>query len=736
MELSLGIKKQFKLKESIRESFKRNGMNFLISILISLIIIIICSYFKKDFFFWDDAQNEILPFYKAMGKIWLKGEIPFIINDTFIGQNQMIDMQRGPFLPQTILMSILATKMTFVKSARVVGFINIVIITFFAQKIIEALSIDKKYKIIIALLFTINPIFLYISLSSWWNSAAAQGWFVAALSSILLLRKKFEIKYLILNIVSVLSIFASGFPQTVILYIFVALVYLIEMFCSKEYHKIIIFVLISIGILFIAINIYSEYMLSSNMLERYSAIDNNGNFLKPMFNQIVMTFTPVYYSFMHRYGGFLFTGISIGYSSLYILIFICFAKNFKEIFKYKNTKFLITLLVIFFIFTQTPEQLGPTRHPFRYLSYFSEVLVIFSIYGLSKSELIFSKMRIKIFFLILVVSSILAVFNVESNYKQIVVLNILFLVFTLIYICYIIKYNKLQTKLSVVYYIFMLLLMLFMENSPLFFLSHQKLKTSIGKENINNSGYLLSLANLGGADDKNKEVEDLYAAQFLLYGVKAVNGYSPVGHKSLSELIVKIDSVYRTLDPLKTVINLSQKYDNKCYFDLLNINFVTILKDNINENPEISTSLKNCGYIEKNSKLDYVTNYTKDLNNIGNISYSSPGINVKKVLENKSNEEKYLISSTKSGNIIMSKVYWPGYSAYINNKKINVSDEKGLIKLDGIPKDLNNAILELRYFPKSWRITLWLALIGIIEIILTLIYLRKSNKKDIYTESS
>ena len=156
MELSLGIKKQFKLKESIRESFKRNGMNFLISILISLIIIIICSYFKKDFFFWDDAQNEILPFYKAMGKIWLKGEIPFIINDTFIGQNQMIDMQRGPFLPQTILMSILATKMTFVKSARVVGFINIVIITFFAQKIIEALSIDKKYKIIINFLYKLR----------------------------------------------------------------------------------------------------------------------------------------------------------------------------------------------------------------------------------------------------------------------------------------------------------------------------------------------------------------------------------------------------------------------------------------------------------------------------------------------------------------------------------------------------------------------------------------------------
>ena len=47
------------------------------------------------------------------------------------------------------------------------------------------------------------------------------------------------------------------------------------------------------------------------------------------------------------------------------------------------------------------------------------------------------------------------------------------------------------------------------------------------------------------------------------------------------------------------------------------------------------------------------------------------------------------------------------------------------MKLDNIPSGLNNAVLEIKYFPASWKVTLWLGLIGIIEIILTLVYFKK-----------
>ena len=86
----------------------------------------------------------------------------------------------------------------------------------------------------------------------------------------------------------------------------------------------------------------------------------------------------------------------------------------------------------------------------------------------------------------------------------------------------------------------------------------------------------------------------------------------------------------------------------------------------------------------------------------------------------KNNKEVYRITSKQSGEIILSKPYWRGYTAKINGKKVIITDEAGLLKLE-IPGNINNGILELTYFPRSWRFTLWLALVGIIGIILVLI---------------
>ena len=179
-----------------KQSFwKRNGINLLYSLIIALFIVLVCTLSDKSFFFYDDAQNSYLPYYRAVGRMWLNKEIPLIIKNTFIGQNMMIDIDRGIFLPQNIILSILSVKIeSFLTISRLVAFVNFVLMAFFAQKISEALNI--KNKVVVAFLFCINPIFLYFYLASWWNSAAGQVWFVAALASIFLLRKKFEIKYL------------------------------------------------------------------------------------------------------------------------------------------------------------------------------------------------------------------------------------------------------------------------------------------------------------------------------------------------------------------------------------------------------------------------------------------------------------------------------------------------------------------------------------------------------------
>lgn len=708
-------------KDYSKQSFwKRNGINLLYSLIIALFIVLVCTLSDKSFFFYDDAQNSYLPYYRAVGRMWLNKEIPLIIKNTFIGQNMMIDIDRGIFLPQNIILSILSVKIeSFLTISRLVAFVNFVLMAFFAQKISEALNI--KNKVVVAFLFCINPIFLYFYLASWWNSAAGQVWFVAALASILLLRKKFETKYLVLNVISVLCILASGWPHSVISYGFVIIIYLIELFLKKKYKKIIMLLFIHLGILLIGINIYSEYIISSRLINRPNGFGNYGNFLTPSFNSIFMTFIPNYYTFINKFGGYSILKIPIAYSSIYILILICFIKDIKKIFKGENIKFLGILTLLFFISSQLPTQLGPLRWQFRFLPYFSEILIIFSIYSLHVNALEINKFRFKIFCGIVCISSFLSFFVVEEHFGKMFLVNLVFLILTISYVYIIWKEGKFNFNFSISYAVFMLFLILFIQKSTNGILSLAGATPKINMENnFQKNGYLLSLTN-GNIPMEN--LEDLHYGQFLYFNMKTINGYSPVGNKKIIEVLGYPELAHHIFNQESTVNALSNKYNNVCYFDLLNIGSIAIFKDQLND--DMKNKIQSCGYLPRNVRNPNAIYFVKDKSKtVGNVSYLSEGIEANKMLEDKANKEKYLISSTQNGYIIMSKVYWRGYRAYINGKKVNISDEKGLIKLDNIPNGLNKATLEIKYFPTTWKYTLWLIPLGIIII---LIGLRKSK---------
>ena len=705
-----------------------NSLNLLYSIVIALFIVIICNLSNRNFFFYDDAQHNYLPYLKSAGKLWLNGEFPFIIKDTFISQNQVVDIDKAIFLPQNIIFSILAVKISsFVTIANIIAFTNLLIMGFFALKIGEALSIRKNFRIVLSFLFCINPVILYFYLPSWWNVTGGQVWFVAALSSILMLRKNFSKKYLLLNIFSVTFMLIAAWPQSIVAYIIVVLFYLFELFKSKDYAKIVIFILISIGISLITISFYSEYIISSNIRDRVSGFGNFENLLNPTFNHIFMTFNPVYYNFISFFFVYRIIYIPIGYSSIYILMLMCFKNKLIDLFKNKNFRFLGYLTISFFILCQLPTQFYQIRYHFRFLPYLSEILIILSIYGIQISNLEFSKTRIQIFISIVLISSLLAFFSIERDFGKIFQANIVFIILTITYLYTIIKEQDFKFLPSIIYSVFMLLLMLFVQSSIGGILPFPGTKKNINMENnYSTGGYLLSLTSAGLLDKEvsRENVEDLYAAQFLYYGIKSINGYSAVGNRKLSQLLDTFWTHHHFHEE-STVNNLSRRYNEVCYFDLFKIDSIVILKEKLTE--DMKTKIESCGYVLKNVKNPEVIYFIKNKSNIiGNISYTSSGIFVNKILEDKANKEKYIVSSTEDGFMILSKVYWRGYRAYINGKKINISDEKGLIK----PKGLNNATLELRYFPVTWKYTLWLGLLGIIEIIFILIYFKKMEGKN------
>lgn len=723
--MKLSIRKKFKINDHIQEFLKRNSLNLCYSIIIALFIVVVCTFSNKSFFFFDDAQTELLPYLRQSGKAWLKGEIPFIIKKTFIGQNLMIDLNRPIFLPQNMIMSIIAAKIqSLVTIANIFAFLNTMILAFFSFKLCEALSLNKTFKIVFAFLVSINPVYLYFYLASWWSYAYGYTWFMAGLASIFLLRKNFSMKYLILYIFTVYNLFATGIPQFVLGYLFCILIFILENIYDKKYKGTVFFILINIGIFMIVLNIYAEYIISSSLLLRLNVFSNGGNFLVPSLNTVVMTFNPVYYDWFNRFGGYLMTYIPIGYSSIFILFVICFVNQWKNLFKDKNIKFIFLLVLIFFIFSQTPADMVLMKHPLRYLQFFSVLITIFSLYVINVTKLNFSKKRVQVFIGIVILSSVLSFFKLETDQLKILFANIIFVILTLSYLYIVCVEEKFSFIPTIIYSVMMLLLMLFVQPSVDGILSFPGLQDKINKENdFSSGGYTLSLTN--GKDPK-ENIEDIHSAHFLLYNIKSVNGDDPIGNKNLIKLLRTENSQAIFNNPDETIINLSSKYNNGnvCYFDLMNITSIPIWKDKLNDN--MKKKLESCGYFsrEVNSNSDVIY-YVKDRRILGNVSYASNGITVNKVLEDKNNIEKYSITSTSNGVIILSKVWWRGYKAYVNGKKVNISNEKGLMKLDNIPSGLNNAVLEIKYFPASWKVTLWLGLIGIIEIILTLVYFKK-----------
>jgi len=114
------------------------------SVFYAITIIIICSLFQSDFFGMDDVAYEMLGFFRQIGHIWSEGRIPFIVDSMYLGGNEMIDLGKGIFLPQNILVSLIASRFHYVLlPGWILAFINIVLVSLSALVIARLFRLYK-----------------------------------------------------------------------------------------------------------------------------------------------------------------------------------------------------------------------------------------------------------------------------------------------------------------------------------------------------------------------------------------------------------------------------------------------------------------------------------------------------------------------------------------------------------------------------------------------------------------
>jgi hypothetical protein len=225
------------------------------------------------------------------------------------------------------------------------------------------------------------------------------------------------------------------------------------------------------------------------------------------------------------------------------------------------------------------------------------------------------------------------------------------------------------------------------------------------------------------------DITDIGSAQLLLFGkntLKAINGYTPVGHNGMRELL-PYPSVHGLYKPYESLKNISQPSSvDPVIFDyqLMNIGYISAWKVDIT--PEISSLLSQAGLqIEPYRLEDRVLIKPKELRPVeGSLTYQSIEGLVKFSHKDGMMHEWFDIrNSTTERILIFSRVYWHGYHAVIDGEEYPVTSYKNALIKVVVPSNVSGQ-MHLYYEPVSWRFTKWLIIIGILLTIAMLAKLK------------
>lgn len=694
------------------------------SLIWTSLVIGLCLIFNPDFFNTDDAFNEMLGFYTQYGRIWSSGNIPFIVDSMFIGGNGMIDLGKGIFLPQTILASLLTYHTNISITGIFLAVVNLFLITYSGIMIAKHFNISNVYAYGFATCLAIQPVFLYQYSAGWWNAANGQAWAMVAIATFLVLKNKFSITHILLNIASVVCLLAAGWPHGVIGYaIFTFLVLAFDLYHKKNIVSLILLALPSAIALLFALPIYSEYLISSELISRASDFNNYGDFLVPSWASILMGFNPSYYDFIHYFGGYRIMLVPLAFSTMLLPLVIFYRKSLTHIKSDLSAWFIVTIIIVYFILTQMPSQFGSLRWSFRFVPFLSFAICLIAFYLLDKAE---SK-KITFGYVVLIICSFLLSLSKSIGENQDYILLQIITALFLIIIPYFIRHAAIWKFITVSLSSLAIMLVGLKSLGGIYVLM-DKLPNKLVSVNNNKEGFLLSFTNTNG---QNGSLNELKSAHFGVYHIKSINGYSPVGHLKIEQLLPypTAHGIFNIDTGLPNVLRPSQ-YNGFCMANLMKVSSISLPKSKL---AEFRDKLTACGYsdIIEVSNDDVFASLPQD--KTINWERLPPAIfpqNVRsEMIQHTNNTDKIELGTrTEETTLIFPRVWWHGYQANFNGNKLPViSDETGVLVKVVVPSG-EAGTLTLNYFPKSWKKIWFVPLLGLLLLTLLLFY-RKYYKE-------
>lgn len=717
------------LKLKIFRSGILRRISFALLLLLTAVFYILVPYIQNEYFFFrDDYQTQYLPAFYEIGRLLNSGEFPFISTRTLLGGNFAGEYQYAVFNPVSLisyffLYRIIQAGAEFHHAAGLIPFIHIVIIIYFINSSLNIFKVRTSLKYFSVNLFLGSGTLVHWFYGNYIPGLVSLAWFSFFLYTVLLFYN--SSKWGLLLPVSVFMTVSSGWPlQTAALGLVSALFFLFLLTRKKQNMDALRFCfLVILGLILSALvlmpfleygktAVRSEWSISANQWRvnplyffQFSNPFFGGKFIwwdgkihsveTPMLyiSVFFLPFIFIYLKSAYKYRSF-FIGSSQSLRSLLFFLFAAF-----------------TLLVLLSFLPNTTS----LRYMFRFLPVAALLFSVWAgIYLSVRKNLLRTLYPAAGVLCILYFLQLMFLGKTKESLILLALGSVSLLIFRIS------RMKKFSILFFSVIQITVFLLSSGYFRAPDVFIRIEEIRK---KDTVKiPPGYSIFIRE-SYTDFKNSYLGN--AA--LLYGIKSLNGYSPMVERKIFEYMC-MDYFSRMFCSDYSFLGTPNLSAGKTAADLFDLNFIQILG---------SFNLLESYLVRSGWKLENTDNTEKIYTRAGNVSLPEgisnlpAGMHLKDLNfgENRISFHYRTSEEYKGQPLTFSRFFWKGHRAFLQSEEIPVIRILDFFPGLVLPASAEFKEVKIIYRPPGFYLSISLACFGALIYIIMIIRLKIGRKR-------
>lgn len=691
---------------------------------ISLFALFVPFLINSEYYFWDDKQHQFLPMMMDIGRALKEFEMPYLSLRHWWGGNYLVEYQPALFNPVSLLTYVAIADFEDLHLASLVlAAPYMLILGLGSYFLLRELGSSALVALFGVAIITTNNFMSYWYASSWHPIFVSFAWL--PITWFFLLKSQYSKSYSVAAVVGIYLLLSAGWPQGNIVVGFLCASLIVSaLLHSSDKRYAFRLLLIGASGLMLALPSALPIISALDQSARESSFFNN-SFLAPPLSDVLNLITPSYKPFLSVFSGYDRLVVPPYYLN-WLLPILLFFVDWKAI-EWKRTGLWVAAVgtVFCLLLTMGPEQIGPLRWPIRFLPNLHLFLVVAMLMiALNQKALNISKTRIQYALMSFVFIAFISFSNSakSQDFWLAVVMLLLVSLFLLIY------RRKVEQALgfaiAVTLSVFVVTHIAVPVNTqvgnwkyPRYLSEHEKVPNSEGNVlHLTTGSPQIPLGELKSGN------------LFLFEGMKTINGYSPVGHKKLNELMCFHPFSFVCFDVLDRIFEVDP-LTQRPWADLMAVDEI-VVADNLGI-VELSEGW------ERVAEKGYTSVYERveKQKRCGSVVYASNGVNFDRcnfrsdygAYEELEFQVLPEFENSSSAKVIFSRLYWPGYRVLLDGKQLPVSAHRGIFLSVDIPPGIRAGRLEIDYFYPMPTIALWSVIAGFMLFLVLLLGSRNSS---------